>query len=162
MKSDHNDIPDLRKAFPPVPESFMECIRETLERIADEKPAPHRSFPVRMILIAVFIIVSMSFAAYALTQIRWQDLFDDYGVRITTMAEQALLNSKPRQFDVGPLTFALQEYFSDGRVLLGATVVRAKDPDAVFLSDFVGKVPEGTRGKIERCTSIHRSSASSS
>ena len=46
MKLDQNEFPNLRDAFPPVPEGFAERIRETLEKVIQEPP------PVRRTILA--------------------------------------------------------------------------------------------------------------
>lgn len=143
MKLDQNEFPNLRDAFPPVPEGFTEHIRETLEKAIQEPPPVRRTIPVRPLLIAAVVILSMSSVAFALSQIRWADFYRDYGVRIPKAAEQAMQETEPQSFVVGPLTFTLGEVFSDGRLLLGATTAHVQDGNATFIAHPGAKIPEG-------------------
>lgn len=135
MKLDQNEFPDLRNAFPPVPDSFMERIKETLDKVADEEPAPRFRLPKSPLLIAAILILSLSTVAVALSLLGWTDFFADYNVQMTVATQQALQHSEPHSFTVGPLTFTFQEYFTDGRVVLGSTSVTATDSKATFVSD---------------------------
>lgn len=82
MKLDPNDFPNLRDAFPPIPESFTQRIMETLEKAIQEPSSKRRTIPMRTILIAVVVILSLVTVAFALSQIRWGDFYRDYGVRL--------------------------------------------------------------------------------
>lgn len=135
MKLDQNEFPDLRNAFPPVPDSFMERIKETLDKVADEEPAPRFRLPKSPLLIAAILILSLSTVAVALSLLGWTDFFADYNVQMTVATQQALQRSEPQSFNVGPLTFTFQEYFTDGRVVLGSTSVTATDSKATFVND---------------------------
>ncbi|MBQ8616460.1 MAG: hypothetical protein IJX67_09615 [Oscillospiraceae bacterium] len=143
MKPDPNEFPNLRDAFPPVPEGFTQRIRETLEKALQEPPPVRRTIPVRTILIAAVMILSMSSVAFALSQIRWADFYRDYGVRIPRTAEQAMQETESQSFTVGPVTFTLQEVFSDGRLLLGATAAHVQDGNATFIEYVGADLPDG-------------------
>lgn len=143
MKPDNHEFPNLRDAFPPVPEGFTQRIIETLEKAMQGPPPKRHSIPMRTILIAAVVILSMSSAAFALSQIRWVDFYRDYGVRIPEAAELAMQEAEPRSFTVGPLTFTLREVLSDGRLLLGATEAHAQDTNAAFIEYVGAKIPAG-------------------
>ena len=117
---------NLRDAFPPMPEELRKALSIQLESFQDEEKV--RRITLRPVLIAAIIIVLMTSIAYAATKLGWVEYFKEmFGISVTKQTQMEMEASIKKTVSVGPVSFTIKEFFSDGRLLLGAADIQAKD-----------------------------------
>ncbi len=140
MRHDPWDMPDLRRAFGPMPETcrsklldkIQECKKEEQEMIK-----PRKVF--RPLLVAAVLVLLLSTVAVAASQ-GGLKLFMDfwYGDRIhlPDAAQNVLEGAQAYTWTVGPLTFTVEEALWDGQTVYVSTRVTAADGQkAIFWHD---------------------------
>ncbi len=112
MKYDLDKL-DLRPAFRDEPEKCHQALLDAVRSIKEEeKNVKHLNF--RPLLIAAIIIVSMLSVAFAASEIfGLSDYFQKFGISLTPAQQDALKPNQEAAWQVGPITFTLQERVAD-------------------------------------------------
>ena len=125
---------DLRKAFAPMPEECRQALMDAARSVKEEKPTKRASS--RAVLIAAIIIVATMAAAFAATQLGWVDFFgSNYGVTVPKAAEEALVATQPRRYQVGPMTFTFNQLLTDARIALSSAEIHTTDGSEALYAD---------------------------
>ena len=125
---------DLRKAFAPMPEECRQALMDAARSVKEEKPTKRASS--RAVLIAAIIIVATMAAAFAATQLGWVDSFgSNYGVTVPKAAEEALVATQPRRYQVGPMTFTFNQLLTDARIALSSAEIHTTDGSEALYAD---------------------------
>ena len=126
---------DFRAACPPMPEDLKQEIMAMVRSFQEEKKAPVTA-PRRFALIFALLILLTASAAYAAGKLGWADyLLQAFGIHVTEQTQQTLDSTAPRSFSVGPVTFEMNELFSDGRIVLAAAQAQTADGKGIFADD---------------------------
>lgn len=142
MKPEKDDL-DLRNAFGPVPEDVEKLVLQTASSVQSAPPQRRRKARTLVIVLALVLSV-MLLAAAAASRTGWREFFQDF--RYASMpngAEAAMNISKPLRFEVGPLTFTVNQVLSDGKIAMMATQVTSTDGSKVLCTGDAD--PEGSR-----------------
>ena len=75
-------------------------------------------------------------AAFAATQLGWVDFFgSNYGVTVPKAAEEALVATQPRRYQVGPMTFTFNQLLTDARIALSSAEIHTTDGSEALYAD---------------------------
>lgn len=126
---------DFRAACPPMPEDLRQDLMTLVRGLREEKKAPV-TVPRRFVLIFALITLLTASAAYAAGKLGWADyLLQAFGIHVTEQTQQTLDSTVSRSFAVGPVTFEMNELFSDGRIAMTAAQAHTADGKGVFADD---------------------------
>ncbi len=112
MKQDLDKL-DLRPAFREEPEKCHQALLAAVRSVKEEeKNVKHLNF--RPLLIAAIIIVSMLSVAFAASEIfGLSDYFQKFDISLTQQQQEAFKPDKETAWQLGPMTFTLQERVAD-------------------------------------------------
>ncbi len=150
MKQEHGFDPDLRPAFPDMPEDCRDALLRAARSVREERKM--KKFTLRTALIAaLLIIVTMTAALAATEMLGWTDFFGEHFGTVVPKAARDILNaSEGKTYQAGPLTFTVKQLLSDGRLAMCAVDIRTADgSEALYCwdpSDTLGC--NGENGKI--------------
>lgn len=130
MKQEWN----LKNAFPEMPEMCHDALMRAARSVKEEKKAmKHPS--LRTALIAALIIVSTMTAALAAGRLLgWREF---YPYDIPDSAKEILDATQVREYQVGPVTFTVNELLTDGHIAMAAATARVTDGSGAVLSSEV-------------------------
>lgn len=130
MKRDM-DHPNLRAAFPPIPDDCRTALMRTARSVEEEQIVKH--MPMRTVLIAAVLVLMMSAVAVAATYPGLREwLTDNMGIKLPRAAQEVLASTQKRSVTVGPVAFTVQEILADGR--LAYMTATAYASDAILVS----------------------------
>ena len=125
---------DLRKAFVPMPEECRQALMDAARSVKEEKPTKRVSS--RTVLIAAIIIVATMAVAFAATRLGWADYFNRYdNITVPKAAEEALVATQPRRYQVGPMTFTFNQLLTDARIALSSAEIHTTDGSEALYAD---------------------------
>ncbi len=131
MKPEKQDL-DLRNAFGPVPEDVEKLVLQTASSVPSAPPQRRRHARTLVIVLALMLSVLL-LAAAAASRTGWREFFQQfYRTSIPSGVEAAMNVSKPLRFEVGPLTFTVNQLLSDGKIAMASTQVTATDGSKVL------------------------------
>ena len=147
MKRDFDDL-DLRAAFREEPESCHRALMDAACSVREERQTM-RKFSLRTVIIAAGVALSMLTTAFAAGELLgWTDYFENWGIH-TTPGMRGAMQMSPKTYEVGPLTFTVQEAVSDNRFALMSTQVATTDGSpalmTMFADDPVGAYADRSR-----------------
>jgi len=141
---------DFTKAYGNPPPSFEQRVQYALRQTEEEEQIVKKT-SLRVILLTALIIAVMTTAAFAASQMmNWSDFFRRYRqVGIPQAAVDEMQQTESMTWEVGPLTFTVQELLTDGHIALSSTTIRTTDGSpALITCDFEHVNPIGARGKV--------------
>ncbi len=151
MRRDPWDMPDLRRAFGPMPETCRSKLLNKIQECKKEEQdmmKPRKVF--RPLLIAAVLALLLSTVAVAASQ-GGLKLFMDfwYGdrVHIPDAAQNVLESTQAHTWTVGPLTFTVEEALWDGQTVYISTRVAAADGQKAIIwhdEDYIPNHPVQT------------------
>ncbi|MBO4925932.1 MAG: hypothetical protein J5472_05595 [Clostridia bacterium] len=132
MKQEHGFDPDLRPAFPDMPEDCRDALLRAARSVREERKM--KKFTLRTALIAALLIVATMTAALAATDaLGWTDFFSVYdGIPVPKAAQEILNATEEQTYQAGPLTFTVKQLLSDGRLAMSAVDIRTADGSAAL------------------------------
>lgn len=131
MKPEKDDL-ELRNAFGPVPEDVEKLVLQTASSVQSAPPQRRRKARTLVIVLALMLSV-MLLAAAAASRTGWREFFQSfYRTSIPNGVEAAMNISKPLRFEVGPLTFTVNQLLSDGKIAMISTQVTSTDGSGVL------------------------------
>ena len=132
MKQEHGFDPDLRPAFPDMPEDCRDALLRAARSVREERKM--KKFTLRTALIAaLLIIVTMTAAVAATDALGWTDFFSLYDNTAVPKAAQEIMNATEiKTFEVGNLTFTVKQLLCDGHLAMSATDIRTTDGSAAL------------------------------
>ncbi len=147
MKRDFDNL-DLRGAFRDEPEKCHRALMDTVRSLQVEETKTMKT-PFRTLLIAAIIILSTLTVAFAASEVfGLTDFFRGYGIVLNPSTQQAMQPDEETAFQVGPLTFTVQERVADPYFAYISTKISTTDgsqaliaPDDVY--DRIGASAEG-------------------
>ena len=147
MKRDFDNL-DLRAAFRAEPESCHRALMDAARSVREERQTM-RKFSLRTVIIAAVVALSMMTTAFAAGELLgWTDYFENWGIH-TTPGMRGAMQMSPKTYEVGPLTFTVQEAVSDNRFALMSTQVATTDGSpalmTMFADDPVGAYADRSR-----------------
>lgn len=135
MRDDH--IPDLRAAFPEMPDMCHDALMTAVRSVKEEEPVRKTTF--RAVLIAAAIIVAtMAMAVAASGLFGWTDFFAGYGNNILPDTARKIMSESwnTHAFTLGNVTFTTRELYCDGYIAMAATEITTADSsEALFASE---------------------------
>ena len=138
--------PDLRSAFPAMPDSCRSALTDAARSVQEEKKMKKATF--RAVLIAAITAIVTTAVALAANNLGWVDFYQEhYGLTVPKAAEEALDQTEERVYEVGPLTVTVRQLLADGRIALTAMEARATDgSEALFCGsyDLEAKIAAGS------------------
>ncbi len=135
MKPDLDHL-DLRPAFRDEPDKCHQALMRAVRSVKEEeKNVKHLN--LRPLLIAAIIIVSMLSVAFAASEIfGLSDYFQNYNISLTPAQQEALKPDKEAAWQVGPMTFSVQERVADPYYAYISTKVDMTDGSHVLMCMF--------------------------
>ncbi len=151
MKRDYDEF-DLRTAFREEPESCHRALMDAARSVREERQTM-RKYSFRTIVIAVIAALSMLTTAFAAGELLgWSDYFESWGIHTTPGMREAM-QMTPKTYEVGPLTFTVQEAVSDNRFALMSTQIAPTDGSpallTMFADDAVGAYDDRSRALMK-------------
>ncbi len=148
MKRDFDNL-DLRAAFRAEPESCHRALMDAARSVREERQTVKR-YSFKTLIIAVVVVLSMLTTAFAASELLgWTDYFAvQWGIH-TTPGMQNAMQMEPKTYEVGPLTFTVQEAVSDNRFALISTHIATTDGSPALMSIFADD-PVGAYGDRSR------------
>lgn len=144
MKRDFENL-DLRAAFREEPESCHRALMDAARSVREERQTM-RKFSFRTAIIAAVVALSMMTTALAAGELLgWTDYFENWGIH-TTPGMRNAMQMAPKTYEVGPLTFTVQEAVSDNRFALMSTQVAVTDGSLALMTMFADD-PIGAYGE---------------
>ncbi len=134
MKRDLDNLHFDQKDMP-MPKECYHALMAAARSVKEEEPMKRASF--RAVLIAAIIIVAMTAVAIAATQLGWVDYFStQYNITVPQAAQEAMNETAPQSFQVGPMTFTFKQLLTDKRIVLSSCEVRTTDgTEALYAFD---------------------------
>lgn len=134
MKRNYEDL-DLRTAFRQEPERCHQALMNAACSIKEEKQTMRKN-PVRTLLIAAVVVLSMLTTAFAAGEIfGWNDYFARQGIHTTPQMQNAM-QMDAKTYTLGPVTFTVQEAVSDNRFALVSTRIAPTDGSPALMTMF--------------------------
>lgn len=130
--------PDLRGAFPDMPQDCHDALLRAARSVKEENKTMIKRFPAKAILIAALILAVTMTAAIAATEaLGWTDFFFGYYGTVVPQAAQEILNAtEEKTYQVGPLSFTVKQLLCDGRLAMSAVDIHTADgSDALYCFD---------------------------
>ncbi len=145
MKHDLDHL-DLRPAFRDEPDKCHQALINAVRSVKEEEQNV-KQLNFRPLLIAAIIIVSMMSAAYAASELfGLGDYWERFGISLTPAQQEALKPDKTATYEVGPMTFTLQERVADPYfAYISTKVVTADGSAALICQDAEGRIHEELR-----------------
>ena len=144
MKRDMDHL-DLRAAFRAEPESCHRALMDAARSVKEERRTVKR-YSMKAIVIAAVVALSMLTTAFAASELLgWTDYFAAWGIHTTPGMENAM-QMEPKTYEVGPLTFTVQEAIADNRFALLSTHIATTDGSTALMSMFADD-PIGAYGE---------------
>ena len=134
MKRETENL-NLRDAFRPMPEQCRGALMTAARSVKEEEPVKRITF--RAVLIAACIILATTAIAVAAGKIfGWNDFFDIfYGdTRVPTAAQEILAATEEKSFELGPMTFKVEQVFSDRHTALASLRVSMTDGSRALMT----------------------------
>ena len=138
MNKRENTMPDLRGAFPEMPQDCRDALLRAARSVKEENDMIIKRFPMKTILIAALILAVTMTAAIAATEtLGWTDFFGDYDGTVVPQAAQEILNAtEEKTYQAGSLSFTVRQLLCDGRLAMSAVDIRTADgSDALYCCD---------------------------
>lgn len=143
---------DFSKTFGTPPPSFEQRVQYTLRRTEKEEQAV-KKMSLRFIFVTVLIIAVMTTAAVAAGQLaNWSDYFRQYTqIGIPQAAVDEMKKTESLSWQIGPLTFSVQELLTDGHIAMSSTTIRVSDGgQALICSEYQHDQPFFMSGQFGR------------
>lgn len=137
MKRSFDDI-HFRDAFRPIPDKCRDALMAAALSVEDSQPErPVKRLSLRTALIAAVILLAFAAAAFAAARLLgWTDYYAQrMGVDVPDAARQALEETEPVAFELGPMTFTFSQLMSDGHIALSGATVAVTDGSEALLAD---------------------------
>lgn len=134
MKRDFDNL-DLRAAFREEPERCHQALMDAACSVKEEQKMMRRT-PLRTVLIAVVVALSMLTTAFAAGEIfGWNDYFERMGIHTTPQMQNAM-QMEPKTYTLGPVSFTVQEAVSDNRFAMVSAKIATADGSKALLTQF--------------------------
>lgn len=134
MKREFDNL-ELRAAFREEPESCRRALMDAARSVR-EKKVTMRKNPVRTMLIAAVVAMTMLTTAFAAGEIfGWNDYFERLGIH-TTPGMRDAMQMESQTYTVGPLNFTVQEAVSDNRYALVSTHIAPANGNIALMTQF--------------------------
>lgn len=123
---------NLRDAFREEPESCHRALMDAARSVKEEVPVKKTTF--RAVLLSALILVGTLSAAIAATDfLGWTDFYSRlYHITVPGEARQALRDTAPRSFSVGPMTVKITQLLCDRHIVLSAAEASMTDGSAAL------------------------------
>lgn len=149
MKRDENKL-NLRNAFPEMPESCCKALMDAANSVQEEVKV--KKFTIRTALIAaVIMVLTVAVAMAATNMLGWSALFHH---DIPKAAQDILNATEQKTYQVGPITFTVNELLTDGHIALCSSTSGMSDGSAAVIAtelyDPIGACGENGRALAEK------------
>ena len=149
MKRDESKL-NLQNAFPEMPESCYKALMDAADSVQEEEKM--KKFTIRTALIAAAImILTVAVAMAATNMLGWSDLFHH---DIPKTAQDILSATEQKTYQVGPVTFTVNELLTDGHMALCTSTSGMSDGSAAVMAaelyDPIGACGENGRALAEK------------
>ncbi len=126
MKHNLDDL-DLRAAFRAEPETCHQALMTAIRSVKEEEKAV-KHLHMRPLLVAAIVIVSMLSVAYAASEIfGLNEFYQGFDISLTPEQQESMIPAKETSYQVGPLTFTIQERIADPYNVHISTKIRPTD-----------------------------------
>lgn len=148
MKQNDHDL-NLRGAFRNEPESCHQALMNAVRSVNEEEKKTMKHTPSRALLIAAIIIMSTLTVAFAANELLGlKDFFQIYGITLTPSTQQAMHPDEQSAFQLGPMTFTVQERMADPyHAYLSTRVSTSDGSQALICSEVYERVGAYDVGK---------------
>ena len=127
------DEPNLRNAFSPVPPDVRELLIRTAYSVREKtKSRKYRLSPVPLAALIVFATMSVGLAVSE--SVGWSDFFSPYHGSVPSTMQQALNNVEHTAYELGPITFTVDQALCDGITGIVSISARTADGSAALLA----------------------------
>lgn len=135
MKRNITDL-NLRAAFRAEPERCHRALIDAARSVREERQTMKR-YSFKTVVIVALVALSMLTTAFAASELLgWTDYFaGQWGIH-TTPGMRHAMQMETKTYEVGPLSFTVQEAVSDNRFALLSTHVAVTDGSPALLSMF--------------------------
>ncbi|MGN0755207.1 MAG: hypothetical protein ACI4ME_12195 [Aristaeellaceae bacterium] len=135
MKKPQDDL-NLRSAFREEPERCHRALMDAARSVKEEDE-PMRKHSMRTVLIAAVVALSMLTTAFAAGELLgWTDYLSRmFGIHISPQLHSAM-QIDPQTYQVGPLTFTVNEAVSDNRMVMVSAKIAPTDGSMALLTQF--------------------------
>lgn len=153
MKIDFDNL-DLRNAFREEPERCHQALMNAARSVQEEEKTMKRT-PIRTLLIAAVVVLSMLTTAFAAGEIfGWTDFLGEGGAQLPQDAVKQMQHINGDSWEVGPFTFTVKELLTDGRIALSSVHIATTDGSPALLCadpyDVVGANGENGRAYADK------------
>ncbi len=125
---------DFHKAFRPIPKQCYDALMHAAYSVKEEEPV--KRAPWKAALIAALIIMAAMAVAFAATRLGWIDYYDgQFGITVPIAAKEALEESVPLTYQVGPMTFTFQQLLTDNHIAMSSAHVHMSDASKALYAD---------------------------
>ena len=132
MKRDMENL-NLRDSFKPTPDKCHDALMTAARSVKEEEPV--KKFTVSTALIVVLIVIAtLTTALAASVLLGWTDF---YSFEIPKTAQEILNATEPKDYQVGPITFTVNELLTDGHIALCSATSHVTDGSSAVLSEEV-------------------------
>lgn len=122
MKRDENEL-NLRNAFPEMSGSCYKALMDAADSVQEEEKV--KKLTIRTALIAaVIMILTVAVAMAATNMLGWSDLFRE---DLPKTARNILNATEQKNYQVGPVTFTVNELLTDGHIALCSSAAGMSD-----------------------------------
>lgn len=135
MRDDH--MPDLRTAFPAMPEDCHAALMNVARSVKEEEPVKKASFRA-VLIVAMIIVATMAMAVAASGLFGWTDFFAGYGDNILPETAQKIMGESwnTHEFTLGNVTFTTRELYCDGYIAMASTeITTTGGSEALFAAE---------------------------
>ena len=143
--------PDLKQAFPPMPDECYQVLMHAARSVKEKEPMKRTSF--RAVMIAAAILILTMAVALAANQLGIIDIMPTFRAALPEAATSLLSKTENKSFTVGPLTMTLRELLSDGRVVIMTAQADTADGALALLvpdsSDFNDRLPQSEAKRLK-------------
>ncbi len=130
------DEPNLRNAFAPVPPDVRELLVRTARSVKEEEKTKSRKYRLSPVLLAALIVFATMSVGLAVSEsVGWSDFFGRfYHGSVPSPMQQALNNVEHTAYELGPITFTVDEALCDGMTGIVSISARMTDGSAALLA----------------------------
>lgn len=124
-------MPDLKRAFPPMPEASHQALMHTARSVKEDIPVKKSSIRTAALAVALILLsVAAALAANELGLINF-----NLSGRLPDAALEQMAKTQAANYAVGPIQMSLRELLADGRVVVMTTQAHLADGSPAILVD---------------------------
>lgn len=130
------DEPNLRNAFSPVPPDVRELLVQTARSVKEEEKVKTRKYRLSPVLLAALIVFATMSVGLAVSEsVGWSDFFGRFHHgSVPAPMQQALNQAEHTTYELGPVTFTVDQALCDGMTGIVSISARTTDGSAALLA----------------------------